>query len=169
MADDLSAGPANPAGRAGPAVHKASICACDGADRRMVSGAEAGPDLSPGRSDRCSVIGRRPSRRCTGQHSRDRQRLGVSTERWATGPFRIVWRSPLWARRPDPVPEDVLPLPESPYGIAKYCAEQYLGLYNRLHGTRHAALRLANVYGPRQDPGGDAGVIRLSAGPRWPA
>jgi UDP-glucose 4-epimerase len=55
----------------------------------------------------------------------------------------------------------VLPLPESPYGIAKYCAECYIGLYNRLHGTRHSVLRLANVYGPRQDPAGEAGVITI--------
>ena len=46
---------------------------------------------------------------------------------------------------PIPSPEEVSPLPESPYGIAKYCAEQYIGLYNRLHGTRHSILRLANV------------------------
>ena len=65
--------------------------------------------------------------------------------------------------RDAPIPslEDVLPLPESPYGVAKYCAEQYLGLYNRLHGTRHASLRFANVYGPRQDPSGDSGVIPI--------
>ena len=62
---------------------------------------------------------------------------------------------------PVPSAEDVPPLPESPYGIAKYCAEQYIGLYNRLHGTRHSVLRLANVYGPLQDPGGDAGVIPI--------
>src|SRR5579859_1584553 len=62
---------------------------------------------------------------------------------------------------PIPSMEDVLPLPESPYGIGKYCAEQYVGLYNRLHGTRHSVLRLANVYGPRQDPAGDAGVITI--------
>jgi UDP-glucose 4-epimerase len=65
---------------------------------------------------------------------------------------------------PIPSREEVLPLPESPYGIAKYCAEQYIGLYNRLHGTRHSVLRLANVYGPRQDPGGDAGVIPIFCG-----
>jgi UDP-glucose 4-epimerase len=65
---------------------------------------------------------------------------------------------------PIPSREDVLPLPESPYGIAKYCAEQYVGLYNRMHGARHAILRLANVYGPRQDPGGDAGVIPIFCG-----
>jgi UDP-glucose 4-epimerase len=62
---------------------------------------------------------------------------------------------------PIPSREDILPLPESPYGIAKHCAEQYIGLYNRLHGTRHSIMRLANVYGPRQDPGGDAGVIPI--------
>jgi len=65
---------------------------------------------------------------------------------------------------PIPSSEDILPLPESPYGIAKYCAEQYIGLYNRLHGTRHSIMRLANVYGPRQDPGGDAGVIPIFCG-----
>jgi UDP-glucose 4-epimerase len=65
--------------------------------------------------------------------------------------------------RDAPIPslEDILPLPESPYGIAKYCAEQYIGLYNRLHDTSHSVLRLANVYGPRQDPAGEAGVITI--------
>jgi UDP-glucose 4-epimerase len=62
---------------------------------------------------------------------------------------------------PIPSMEDVLPLPESPYGIGKYCAEQYVGLYNRLHGTAHSVLRLANVYGPRQDPTGEAGVVPI--------
>lgn len=62
---------------------------------------------------------------------------------------------------PIPAPEPVPPEPESPYGVAKLCAEQYVALYNRLHGTRHAVLRLANVYGPRQDPAGEAGVIAV--------
>jgi UDP-glucose 4-epimerase len=65
--------------------------------------------------------------------------------------------------RDAPIPslEDVLPLPESPYGVAKHCGEQYVELYNRLHGTRHAVLRLANVYGPRQDPTAAAGVVAI--------
>ena len=65
--------------------------------------------------------------------------------------------------RDAPIPslEDVLPLPESPYGVTKHCAEQYVMLYNRLHGTSHAVLRLANVYGPRQDPAGEAGVVAI--------
>jgi UDP-glucose 4-epimerase len=62
---------------------------------------------------------------------------------------------------PIPSMEDVHPLPESPYGVAKYCAEQYVGLYNRLHGACHSVLRLANVYGPRQDPGGECGVVPI--------
>jgi UDP-glucose 4-epimerase len=63
-----------------------------------------------------------------------------------------------------PTPETATPAPLAPYGTAKYCAEQYLGLYNRLYGTTHAALRLANVYGPRQDPSGEAGVVAILCG-----
>jgi UDP-glucose 4-epimerase len=62
---------------------------------------------------------------------------------------------------PAPSPETEAPAPESPYGTAKYCAEQYAGLYNRLHGTNHSVLRLANVYGPRQDPSGEGGVFGI--------
>jgi UDP-glucose 4-epimerase len=62
---------------------------------------------------------------------------------------------------PIPSMEDVLPLPESPYGVGKHCAEQYVGLYNRLHGTAHTILRFANVYGPRQDPSGESGVVPI--------
>ena len=60
-----------------------------------------------------------------------------------------------------PTSEGAPTLPESPYGVAKLCAEQYIGLYNRMHGTRHSVLRLANVYGPRQDPAGEAGVVAI--------
>jgi UDP-glucose 4-epimerase len=62
---------------------------------------------------------------------------------------------------PIPSMEDVLPLPESPYGVAKHCAEQYVHLYNRLHAAAHTVLRLASVYGPRQDPAGEVGVVPI--------
>jgi UDP-glucose 4-epimerase len=68
------------------------------------------------------------------------------------------------AEAPVPSAEDDQAAPLAPYGTAKFCAEQYLGLYNRLYGTAHAALRLANVYGPRQDPAGEAGVIGMFCG-----
>ena len=66
------------------------------------------------------------------------------------------------ARRPTPEDEPVEP--EAPYGTAKHCAEEYLRLFNRLHGTRHVALRLGNVFGPRQDPAGEAGVVSIFSG-----
>ncbi|MEU1957339.1 NAD-dependent epimerase/dehydratase family protein [Nocardia rhamnosiphila] len=65
---------------------------------------------------------------------------------------------------PMPTPETVLPQTQAPYGISKYCAEQYLTLHNRLHGARHIALRLGNVFGPRQDPHGEAGVVAIFCG-----
>jgi UDP-glucose 4-epimerase len=65
---------------------------------------------------------------------------------------------------PVPSSEQVAPQPQAPYGTAKFCAEQYLELYNRLHGARHCALRLGNVYGPRQDPAGEAGVVAIFCG-----
>lgn len=62
---------------------------------------------------------------------------------------------------PVPSSEITLPTPSSPYGVAKYCAEQYVSLYNRLFGTEHAVLRFANVYGPRQGSSGEACVVSL--------
>jgi UDP-glucose 4-epimerase len=60
-----------------------------------------------------------------------------------------------------PASEDAPRLPLSPYGTSKLAAEEYLATWNRLHGTRHVALRLGNVYGPRQDPHGEAGVVAI--------
>jgi UDP-glucose 4-epimerase len=63
-----------------------------------------------------------------------------------------------------PTPETVEPRPMAPYGTSKFCAEQYLGLYERLHGMSTVALRFGNVYGPRQDVHGEAGVIAIFCG-----
>ncbi len=57
--------------------------------------------------------------------------------------------------------EDFPKDPESPYGIAKLSAEYYLAYYGRLHGLETVVLRFANVYGPRQDPHGEAGVVAI--------
>jgi UDP-glucose 4-epimerase len=62
---------------------------------------------------------------------------------------------------PGPVTEDYPFLPLSPYGIAKKCGEEYLAGWNRIHGTSHVSLRLANVYGPRQDAGLEGGVVSI--------
>jgi UDP-glucose 4-epimerase len=65
------------------------------------------------------------------------------------------------ADAPVPSPETTRPAPCSPYGVAKYCAEQYVTLYNRLFHTRHSILRFANVYGPRQGSSGESGVVSI--------
>jgi len=64
----------------------------------------------------------------------------------------------------EPAREDSPCEPLSPYGTAKLAAEEYLRSYNRLHGTKHVALRYGNVYGPRQDPHGEAGVVAIFLG-----
>ena len=60
-----------------------------------------------------------------------------------------------------PAPEDAPRLPMAPYGTSKLSAEEYLATFNRLYGTRHVSLRYGNVYGPRQDPHGEAGVVAI--------
>jgi UDP-glucose 4-epimerase len=63
-----------------------------------------------------------------------------------------------------PTSETVPPNPEAPYGTSKYCAERYCELYRRLHGLSTITLRYGNVYGPRQDPLGEAGVVAIFCG-----
>jgi UDP-glucose 4-epimerase len=64
---------------------------------------------------------------------------------------------------PPPVAESAIIAPESPYAASKAAAELWLQTFHRLHGLRWTALALANVYGPRQDPAGEAGVISVFA------
>jgi UDP-glucose 4-epimerase len=63
-----------------------------------------------------------------------------------------------------PLTEDSECLPDAPYGQSKHAAEGYVGVYRRLHGVAAVSLRLANVYGPRQDPLGEAGVAAIFSG-----
>ena len=60
-----------------------------------------------------------------------------------------------------PAPETHITRPLSPYGISKLCGEQYLSYYQRVSGLQIVNLRYANVYGPRQDPDGEAGVVAI--------
>jgi UDP-glucose 4-epimerase len=63
-----------------------------------------------------------------------------------------------------PLGEQAPIAPLSPYGQSKFCGEGYLALYERLYGLSGTSLRLGNVYGPRQDPLGEAGVIAIFCG-----
>jgi len=60
-----------------------------------------------------------------------------------------------------PVREDAPILPTSPYGLHKYLGEQYMTYFRRVHGLNTTVLRYGNVYGPRQDPSTEAGVIAI--------
>jgi UDP-glucose 4-epimerase len=63
-----------------------------------------------------------------------------------------------------PATEETPIEPLSPYGVAKYCVENYLNYFKRLYGLERVILRYANVYGPRQDPLGEAGVVAIFTG-----
>ena len=63
-----------------------------------------------------------------------------------------------------PTPETVPPLPMAAYGQSKQCAEEYCALMARVYGFPAVTVRYGNVYGPRQDPAGEAGVIAIFAG-----
>jgi UDP-glucose 4-epimerase len=60
-----------------------------------------------------------------------------------------------------PTDEGYLPQPESPYAIAKFSAEQYIRFYGSKYGLNYTCLRYSNVYGPRQIPHGEAGVVAI--------
>ena len=88
----------------------------------------------------------------------------------ATGVDRVIFISTggaLYGEGADkqlPLPESTPIAPLSGYGQSKYAAEGYLGLFERLHGLSGMSLRLGNVYGPRQDPLGEAGVVAIFCG-----
>jgi UDP-glucose 4-epimerase len=63
-----------------------------------------------------------------------------------------------------PPNEDFPVSPISPYGISKYAVECYLSTYAKIYGLKYTALRYGNVYGPRQDPYGEAGVVAIFSG-----
>jgi len=67
----------------------------------------------------------------------------------------------VYGERQPPHPETAPKLPLSPYGCSKLAGEHYLACYAQLHGVEGVALRYSNVYGPRQDPHGEAGVVAI--------
>jgi len=87
-------------------------------------------------------------------------RHGVQKVVFATSGGCIYGQPPL---RDLPVAEDYPGHAHSPYGASKRCAEEYLHTYAALYGLRWTSLALGNVFGPRQDPAGEAGVVGIFA------
>src|SRR5580700_5720364 len=87
----------------------------------------------------------------------------------AAGKFQapVVFTSPGGALygddAPMPTPESHIPAPLSPYGASKWAAEAYVNTWSLSSGIHHAVCRLGNVYGPRQSPHGEAGVVAIFA------
>jgi len=80
------------------------------------------------------------------------------------GTRRLVFSSSggvVYGERKPPHVETTPKLPVSPYGVSKLAAEYYLVCYGQLYGLEAVALRYSNVYGPRQDPHGEAGVVAI--------
>lgn len=90
--------------------------------------------------------------------------LNVLEQTIACGAKRLVFASSggvLYGDVFEPADESHPPQPISPYGISKWVGEQYLQFFAREHGLQTVALRYANVYGPRQNPHGEAGVVAI--------
>ncbi|HEX3225677.1 MAG TPA: NAD-dependent epimerase/dehydratase family protein [Gaiellaceae bacterium] len=80
---------------------------------------------------------------------------------------RVVFASTggaIYGECDSPAPETAERRPLSPYGASKLAGEEYLATWNRLYGAPHVALRFGNVYGPRQEPHGEAGVVAIFMG-----
>ncbi|WP_437205884.1 NAD-dependent epimerase/dehydratase family protein [Planctomicrobium sp. SH664] len=80
------------------------------------------------------------------------------------GTKRVVFASSggvLYGEMTTPAPEETPANPVSPYGISKWCGERYLQFFANEHGLSSTALRYANVYGERQNPHGEAGVVAI--------
>jgi UDP-glucose 4-epimerase len=94
--------------------------------------------------------------------------INVLAAALATGARRFVFTSTGGGLYGDadvlPTPEDHPIRPLAPYGQSKYAAEGYCELYARLHGLGTVALRYGNVFGPRQDVHGEAGVVAIFCG-----
>jgi UDP-glucose 4-epimerase len=165
VVDDLSAG------------STANLASVSG-DVDLLQADVAGPELEPalqaaGVRVICHLAAAIDVRASVADPVRDAQRNVIGTvavlqAACGAGVEKVVFASSggsiYGSATPPPVPESAVLAPESPYAASKASAELWLQTFQRLYGLRWTALAMANVYGPRQDPRGQAGVISLFAG-----
>ena len=171
VVDDLSTGSlanlADARAQPRPRVHRSTgSTSASPAARRSHRAPPARGDLPPRRAGRRARVGGAAGVRRRGQHPRLAQRVrGRARGGHAQGRVRGVGRHALRrARGACRCARGHPQRPMSPYGVSKKAAGDYLHYYREVHGLEYTALALANVYGPRQDPHGEAGVVAIFAG-----
>ena len=127
--------------------------------------AEVRPEASPTSPPR-STCGSRSQSPCATPPSTCSARSTCSRRpaRWGRAVVFASTGGAIYGECERPAREDDPRQPLSPYGTSKLAGEEYLASFNRLYGATHVALRFGNVYGPRQDPHGEAGVVAIFLG-----
>jgi UDP-glucose 4-epimerase len=157
--DDLSSG------RASNVAGKASLRELDIVDRGALERVfeEVGPSsvyhLAAQASVTASVAD--PGRDCAVNVQGTLNVLDVATKLGAPVSFTSTGGALYGDEAPLPTSEERIPAPLAPYGASKWAAEAYVNTWSLFSGVPHAVCRLGNVYGPRQSPHGEAGVVAI--------
>ena len=159
IVDDLSTG------RRELASPDAELCEIDIADGRSLDEVfeRAAPDAvyHLGAQAKVTVSVTDPGRDCEVNVLGTLNVLQAATRHGAPVVFSSTGGALYGDGAPIPTPETFIPAPLSPYGASKWAAESYVGTWARAHGVPHTVCRLGNVYGPRQTPHGEAGVVSI--------
>ncbi len=157
--DDLSSGDAK---RVNP---KARLVELDIVDRKRLEAAieEAKPTAIYHLAAQASVVVsvENPQRDCEVNVMGTLNVVDVASARGIPVVFTSTGGALYGDEAPRPTPESRIPAPLSPYGASKWAGEAYVNTWSLSSGTPHAVCRLGNVYGPRQSPHGEAGVVAI--------
>jgi UDP-glucose 4-epimerase len=157
--DDLSSG------RAANVAAEATLCELDVVDRKGIDDvfARADPDAVFHLAAQASVVVsvEDPARDCAVNVQGTLNVLDAATKRGVPVVFTSTGGALYGDEAPLPTSEDRIPAPLSPYGASKWAGEAYVRTWALSSGVPHAVCRLGNVYGPRQSPHGEAGVVAI--------
>jgi UDP-glucose 4-epimerase len=159
VVDDLSSGDARRVDK------RARLCELDIVDREALESvvAQVAPEAVFHLAAQASVVAsvEDPARDCDVNVKGTLHVLEAAARRGAPVVFTSTGGALYGDDAPRPTPEDYLPEPLSPYGASKLAAEAYVKTWSLSKGVPNAICRLGNVYGPRQNPHGEAGVVAI--------